>query len=300
MQPSVGMLGLGIMGSAISANLRKAGFRVVGYDPARERMEALAQLGGEAAGSPSEVAAGADIIVSSLPSVQALDEVVTGPTGILASGRRGLILVEASTLPILDKRRVRDLAQASVTMLDCPLSGTGAQAVTKDLSIYASGDAKACERCLPVFAGFARSNHYLGEFGNGSKMKFVANLLVAIHNVSAAEAFVLGMKSGLDPAMIYKVISDGAGSSRMFQVRGPMMVRGEYEPATMKVGVWQKDMRIIAEFAAGLDCPTPLFAASASFYNAAMAQGLGARDTAAVCSVLEEMAGYERGPVKNG
>ncbi len=288
------------MGSAISANLREAGFRVVGYDVSRDRMDALSRIGGEAAGSPREVAAKAGIIVSSLPSVQALDDVVTGPAGILASGRRDLILVEASTLPLEDKQRVHDICRASVTMLDCPLSGTGAQAVTKDLSVYASGDSKAYEKCLPVFAGFARSNHYLGEFGNGSKMKFVANLLVAIHNVATAEAFVLGMKSGLDPAMIYKVISDGAGSSRMFQVRGPLMVRGEYEPATMKVGTWQKDMKIIAEFATRLNCPTPLFATSASFYTAAMAQGLGDLDTGVVCAVLEEMASYERAPIQAG
>jgi 3-hydroxyisobutyrate dehydrogenase-like beta-hydroxyacid dehydrogenase len=213
---------------------------------------------------------------------------------MLAAGCSGLILVESSTFPIEDKERIRALCASRMTVLDCPLSGTGAQAVTKDLSVYASGDAAACARCTPVFAGFARSQHYLGAFGNGSKMKFVANLLVAIHNVSTAEAFVLGMKAGLDAEMIYKVVGDGAGSSRMFQVRGPMMVSGEYQPATMKVEIWQKDMKIISEFAAGLGCPTPLLAASAAYYTAAMAQGRGAEDTAAVCAVMEEMARYRR------
>ena len=295
MQSIVGVLGLGIMGSAISANLRRAGFRVIGFDVAADRLEVFSQAGGEAANSPRRVADKADIIIGLLPTVQALDDVVTGSDGILASRRPGLILVESSTLPLEEKQRIRDAGQTEITMLDCPLSGTGAQAATKDLSVYASGDPRACERCVPVFAGFARSHHYLGEFGNGSKMKFVANLLVAIHNVSSAEAFVLGMKAGLDPETIYKVISDGAGSSRMFQVRGPLMVRGEYEPATMKVETWQKDMKIIAEFAAGLNCPTPLFTASASFYNAAMEQGRATQDTAAVCAVLEAMAKLDRG-----
>ena len=143
---------------------------------------------------------------------------------------------------------------------------------------------------MPVFQGFARSTYYLGEFGNGSKMKYVANLLVAIHNVSTAEAFVLGMKAGLDPETIYKVIGDGAGTSRMFEVRGPLMVKGEYEPATMKVDIWQKDMKIIGEFATKLGVPTPLFAASALLYTAAMAQGRGKQDTASVCAILEEWA----------
>lgn len=294
MELCIGMLGLGIMGSAMSANLHRAGFNVVGFDVSADRLEAFAKAGGEVAISPRQVAEKADIIISVLPSVRALDEVVSGPNGILAAARTGLILVEASTFPIEDKERNRALCGSSVTLLDCPLSGTGAQALTKDLSVYASGDADACARCLPVFEGFARSHHYLGDFGNGSKMKFVANLLVAIHNVSAAEAFVLGMKAGLDPEMIYRVIGDGAGSSRMFQVRGPLMVRGEYEPATMKVEIWQKDMKIISEFAAGLDCPTPLLAASAAYYTAAMAQGLGQQDTAAVCTVLEEMARHLR------
>ena len=297
MKPSVGMLGLGIMGSAMSANLLQAGFEVIGFDVAAERLDAFAQAGGTPARSAREVAQRAGIIISVLPSVAALDEVVSGAEGILAAGRSDLILVEASTFPLEDKQRVHDRCrQCGVTVLDCPLSGTGAQAATKDLSVYASGDAAACTRCAPVFAGFARSQHYLGAFGNGSKMKFVANLLVAIHNVSAAEAFVLGMKSGLDAQQIYDVVGDGAGSSRMFQVRGPLMVRGEYEPATMKVEIWQKDMKIIGEFAARLGCPTPLLAASAAYYTAAMAQGRGGEDTAAVCAVFEEMARLERGP----
>jgi 3-hydroxyisobutyrate dehydrogenase-like beta-hydroxyacid dehydrogenase len=296
MDTSVGLLGLGIMGSAMAANLRQAGFEVVGYDISAARMQAFAQAGGVPARSAREVAGRAGVLISVLPSAAALDATVSGADGILASGRSGLILVESSTFALEDKQRVHDAChEAGVTVLDCPLSGTGAQALTRDLSVYASGDAAACERCAPVFAGFARSQHYLGAFGNGSKMKFVANLLVAIHNVSAAEAFVLGMKAGLDAQMIYDVVGDGAGSSRMFQVRGPLMVRGEYRPATMKVDIWQKDMKIISEFAAGLGCPTPLLAASAAYYTAAMAQGRGGEDTAAVCAVLEQMARLERG-----
>ena len=295
MESSVGMLGLGIMGSAMSANLREAGFKVIGFDVSAARLDAFAEAGGIPARSAREVAQHADIVISVLPSVSALEASVSGAEGMLAADRADLVLVEASTLPIEDKERIRAQCAPRITMLDCPLSGTGAQALTKDLSVYASGDATSCARCAPVFAGFARSQHYLGAFGNGSKMKFVANLLVAIHNVSTAEAFVLGMKAGLDPEMIYKVVGDGAGSSRMFQVRGPLMVSGEYLPATMKVEIWQKDMKIISEFAADLGCPTPLLAASAAYYTAAMAQGRGAEDTAAVCAVMEEMARYRRG-----
>ena len=178
-----------------------------------------------------------------------------------------------------------------MVMLDCPLSGTGAQARTKDLVVLASGDLASYERTVPVLEGMSRSNHYVGEFGNGSKMKFIANLLVAIHNASTAEALVLGMRAGLKPEDIFKVITDGAGNSRMFEIRGPMMVANDYDDATMKNSVWQKDMHIIAEFARSMDCPTPLFSSTEALYNAAMEQGLEAKDTASICAVMEAMAG---------
>ena len=291
-QQTVGMIGLGIMGSAMSFNLARAGFRVVGYDLVPRRRAEHKRSGGVAAKSASDVARRADIIVTSLPSARALTEVAAE---LAKSAKRGTVVVETSTLPIPVKEAARDaLARRRVTLLDCPLSGTGAQARAKDLLIYVSGERAAYRRIAPVLPGFTSANFYVGAFGSGSKMKFVANLLVAIHNVAAGEAMVLGMKAGLDPAMILKVVAGGAGGSRMFQVRGPMMVKGDYSEATMKNEVWQKDMTIIGDFARELDCPTPLFAASAPIYNAAMAMGLGKQDTGAVCAVLEEMAGRPR------
>jgi 3-hydroxyisobutyrate dehydrogenase-like beta-hydroxyacid dehydrogenase len=291
-QQTVGMIGLGIMGSAMSANLARAGFRVAGFDVVPRRRTEHARSGGVAARSPRDVARRAECIVTSLPSADALSQTAAE---LSRSAGRGAIVIETSTLPIPVKEAARDvLAKRGVILLDCPLSGTGAQARVKDLIIYASGDRAAYRKTVPVLQGFTRANYYVGAFGAGSKMKFVANLLVAIHNVAAAEAMVLGMKAGLDPALVLKVVSDGAGGSRMLQVRGPMMVKGEYSEATMKNEVWQKDMSIIGDFARELDCPTPLFAASAPIYNAAMAMGLGKQDTGAVCAVLEEMAGRPR------
>jgi L-threonate 2-dehydrogenase len=185
------------------------------------------------------------------------------------------------------------LREAGHELLDCPLSGTGAQAKVKDLVVYASGSSAAIGRLKPLFADFARQAHDLGAFGNGTKMKFVANLLVAIHNVATAEAFVLGMKAGLDPQQIFDLISVGAGSSRIFELRGPMMAQNRYDGdnVTMKVSVWQKDMAVIGDFARGLNCPTPLFSATMPIYAAAMSTGHAAHDTAAVCAVIEAMAG---------
>jgi 3-hydroxyisobutyrate dehydrogenase-like beta-hydroxyacid dehydrogenase len=291
-QPAVGMIGLGIMGSAMSYNLMRAGFPVIGYDVADKARAEHEKAGGKAAKSVKDVAAAAEVIITSLPSYRAV-AAVAGELG--ASTKRGHVVIETSTMPIAVKEAARDaVARSGAILLDCPLSGTGAQARAKDLLVYASGDRKAYERVTGVMDGFSRAHHYIGPFGDGSKMKFVANLLVAIHNVAAAEAMVLGMKAGLDPAMVLKVVADGAGGSRMLQVRGPMMVNNDYSEATMKVEIWQKDMTIIGDFVRELDCPAPLFAASGPIYNAAMAMGLAKEDTGAVCKVLEEMAGVPR------
>jgi putative dehydrogenase len=288
----VGVIGLGIMGSAMSGNLIGAGFAVLGYDVLAPRRGALSKAGGQAARNVRGVAAKAPIIITSLPSAEALHSVATE---LVLARHRDRIVIETSTLPIPTKDHARKLlAAAGITLLDCPLSGTGAQARVKDLAVYASGSRNAYRRCIPVFEAFARTHYFLGPFGAGSKMKFLANLLVAIHNVSAAEALVLGMKAGLDPATMVKVLGDGAGSSRMLQIRGPMMARNDYADAAMKVGVWQKDMRIISEFARELDCPTPLFAATTAIYNAAMARGFAEADTACVCAVLESWATIRR------
>lgn len=289
---TVGVVGIGIMGSAIARNLAAAGIAVRGYDTDPPRLALLRRDGGAPAASAAEAATGAAVLLTSLPSAAALEATVAS---LVAAPMAGLVVAELSTLPIADKERCRDrLAAHGMIMLDCPLSGTGAQAATRDLAVYASGERDAYERAVPVFDGFARTHRYLGAFGNGSKMKFIANLLVAVHNVASAEAMALGIKAGLDPETIVRVISSGAGNSRVFELRAPLMARGTYQPATMKIDIWQKDMAIIAEFARELGVPTPTFSATAPIYDAAQAQGLGDDDTAAVCAVLERHAGITR------
>jgi 3-hydroxyisobutyrate dehydrogenase-like beta-hydroxyacid dehydrogenase len=205
-------------------------------------------------------------------------------------------MVETGTFALADKlKAARALEAAGHIMLDCPVSGTGAQARSRDIVVYASGDRQAIRRLRPLFRGFAREAHDLGALGNGSRMKYVANLLVAINNVAAAEAMVLGMKAGLAPQTIYDMVKSGAGNSRIFELRAPMMVRDRYDDPTMTVSVWQKDMQVIGDFVDALSCPTPLFRATETIYAAALKSGHGADDTASVCAVLEAKAGVRRG-----
>jgi 3-hydroxyisobutyrate dehydrogenase-like beta-hydroxyacid dehydrogenase len=292
----VGVVGLGIMGGAFAKNLVAAGWRVVGYDIDPARRRALARAGVEIAKDTKALAAEVPTIITSLPKPAALDATVQA---IIGARVRPRVIVEASTFTIDDKLRAeRALRQAGHVMLDCPVSGTGAQAKVKDLVVYASGERAAIRKLRPLFAGFARAVHDLGAFGNGSRMKFVANLLVAINNVASAEAMVLGLKAGLDAKTVFEMVRSGAANSRVFELRAPMMVKDRYDDPTMKISIWQKDMAVIGGFARELGCPTPIFDATVPLYERAMRSGHGEHDTAAVCAVLEAMAGVKRGKTK--
>ena len=295
---TVGVVGLGIMGGAFARNLAKSGWRVLGYDVDAKRNRALANSGVEIMRDVATLAKEAPIIITSLPSPQALDSVVGA---IIAAEAPPRVVAEASTFTLDDKLRAeRALKKAGHIPLDCPISGTGAQAAVKDLVIYASGDTKTIAKLKPMFLGFARAVHDLGAFGNGSRMKYVANLLVAIHNVASAEAMVLGMKAGLDPQQIFDLVKIGAGNSRVFELRAPMMVKNDYDDATMKVKVWQKDMDVIGKYARQLGVSTPTFTATIPVYAKAMSTGHAMQDTAAVCAVLEKQARVKRAPARRG
>jgi 3-hydroxyisobutyrate dehydrogenase-like beta-hydroxyacid dehydrogenase len=289
---AIGIIGLGIMGGAIARNLFAKGWRVVGFDIDAERCAEARGTGVEIAGKAAQVAERAELVMLSLPNPAAV-HLVTGE--IVAAKTAKRIVVELSTLALADKMAVRDaLANAGHVALDCPLSGTGAQAQTGDLVVYASGDAEAIAKCQPIFADFSRKTANLGAFGNGSKMKYVANHLVAIHNVATAEAMVLGMKAGLDPQQIIEVISAGAGNSRVFELRAPLMAEKRYDPPTMRIATWKKDLDVIGAYAGDLGVPLPVFDATLPVYTAAKSMGYGGQDTGSVCAVLEKMAGLER------
>jgi 3-hydroxyisobutyrate dehydrogenase-like beta-hydroxyacid dehydrogenase len=286
MDKTVGIIGLGIMGGAIARNLVERGWHVIGFDTDAARCAELSTANVTIAADVGQVARNAPIIMTSLPSPAAVEQVARK---IADSGQLPRIVVELSTLTIVDKLRFETiLKKAGHIALDCPLSGTGAQAKTRDLIVYASGDSNAIARCMKLFSDFARQSADLGKYGNGSRMKFVANHLVAIHNVATAEAMILAERAGLDPKMVVDMVGPGAGGSRMFQMRAPMMVAGAYQPATMKVSTWQKDMAVIAEFAEDVGCATPMFTLTQPVYAEAMAMGLGDQDTAAVFEVLKK------------
>src|SRR5262249_16965417 len=207
-----GAVGAGIVGGWYAHNVPAAGWRGAGYDIDAARRRAMARAGVEIADDAKALAAAVDTVITSLPKPAALDATVKA---IVDARVRPRVIIEASTFAIDDKLKAeRALRKAGHVMLDCPVSGTGGEGKVKDLVIYASGDRTAIRRLRPLFAGFARAVHDLGAFGNGSRMKYVANLLVAINNVASAEAMVLGLKAGLDAQTVFDMVRSGAANSR--------------------------------------------------------------------------------------
>lgn len=290
MEQVVGVVGLGIMGGAMARNLMAGGWRVFGYDPHEPAAAALAADGVTLCADAGAVTQAAPVIMTSLATPAALHATAAA---IADAGVAGRVVVEVSTMALEDKLAFAQTLLGHM-VLDCPISGTGSQAVLRDLVVYASGDTAQIEMLRPFFSTFTKAVHDLGAYGNGSRMKFVANLLVAIHNVASAEAMVLGMRAGLDPHQLVELIGAGVGTSRVFDLRAPMMADASYDQATMKVSVWQKDMAVISAFAAAVGAPTPMLSATVPIYNSAIAAGQGAQDTASVCAVLERMAGMVR------
>lgn len=290
----VGLVGIGIMGTAYGTNLLAAGHEVTGFDVDEARREALRTAGGTPLASVAEVAAGSDVVLIALPNTAALITAIEGEGGLADGAHPGLIGVEMSTFPLAAKEQARAaLATAGVTLLDAPVSGTGLQAASAEIVIYASGDQGALDKVRPIFEVLGQGTFDLGVFGNGSRMKYVANLLVSVHNLATAEAFVLGMKGGLAPDQILEVISAGVGSSRIFEIRGPMMVRDDYTPSA-KMKMFIKDVSVIGDFGREIGAPTPLLDASLPFYEEAVEQGLGDLDAAALCRLLEDKAALAR------
>jgi 3-hydroxyisobutyrate dehydrogenase-like beta-hydroxyacid dehydrogenase len=272
---TVGIIGLGIMGGAMARALRAAGYAVHGYDPVTAPRS-----------STTAVAERAPILITSLPSSAALEDAVEK---VCRAQRRPRVLIEMSTLPLADKERARRrLARAGVAALDCPVSGTAVRLKERTWTIFASGDRRVFGRARPVLKVFADNIPYVGAYGNGTRMKFVANHLVAILNVASAEAIGFGRRMGLRPREVLDIFGPSpVVGTGVLRLRGGLMVKRRYKPPTMKIEVWQKDMAIIGAMARKLRARTPLFDACGPVFTAALRQGYGDSDTASVYEVLK-------------
>ncbi len=295
MTAQVGIVGLGVLGSAIAEVLLANKFRVAGYDTDATKARNLDARGLTRAASARDLVSGADTVLTCLPTAEALEAATSDNQGIVSPDLAGKIVIETSTLPIPDKEAARVRVEtAGAGMLDCPLSGNRVMALKGELTAFASGKQETFQRIEPLLRGFCREAHFVGPFGDGMKMKICGNILNLVHNSVAAEVMVLGMKSGLDPKMIHKVISGSGSSSRMFDLRGGFMAENDYMQEAMNFSIPLKDARIISQQAADVLCPIPIYQAALQPYYAAVAQGHFDEDASAVCAALELAANCVR------
>ena len=295
MSKKIGYIGLGVLGSAMVPNLIKSGFEVIGYDVRPEVLEELGKLGMTVACSPKDTAERSDVVITCLPTIKVLLDVFGGDDGIDKADKADQIVIETSTFPVDAKEKAKAFMEAAgKRLLDCPVSGNRILAVKKQLTAFGSGDEAAYREVEDIIQGFASRTFYIGEFGSGMKMKFCANILNLVHNSVAAEVMVLGMKSGLDPAMIHSVISGSGSSSSMFETRGAMIANNNYDHEGMNFSIPIKDSRFISDHAHQMRVPTPIYHVALQSYYAAVAQGHFDEDAAAVCAAMERAANFER------
>ena len=289
----VGFIGLGLMGRPMARNLLRAGFPLTVHSRSPGPVEALAGEGARALRTPREVAAASEVVITMLPDAPDVELVATGPEGILAGARPGLIHVDMSTIsPVATRRLAAREEEAGVTMLDAPVSGGTVGAEAGTLSIMAGGERAAFDTCGPIFAALGKKIVHLGPSGAGQTTKACNQIMTSGIYAVMAEALVLAAKSGLDPAQVVDVLSSGAARCWGLEVRAPRILRRELGPG-FKAEHQYKDLNIAGEAARAAGAPTPVTALVRELYAAMIVAGDGGLDNSAVITVLERMAGVE-------
>jgi 3-hydroxyisobutyrate dehydrogenase-like beta-hydroxyacid dehydrogenase len=291
---TIGVVGVGLLGTAVAGRLLKAGHRVVGFDTAPDRVRALLGMGGEAAASARAVALASEAVCTLLPTLPSVEAAVLGPDGVAAAGKPGQVLIQMSTIsPALTARLAAESRARGLDFLDCPVSGTSGVVARGEGVLFVGGERRVFERWRPLLESMLPRAIYIGAAGQAMVLKLVANLLVALHSVAAAEALHLARRAGLDPAVALEVLVGSAAGSRMLELRGPLMVRGEY-PAQMKLDLFMKDLHLIQDAAAAAGAALPLTDTAERLYAAAAGSGHGGEDLAVVLTALAALSPRRR------
>lgn len=284
--PTVGMIGIGQLGLPIAVNLMRAGFKVVGFR--RTDREAFVRAGGIVLDTPEQVAQQADVLLLCLPSESAQLEVLDGPNGMLQALRPGKIVIELGTFNRELKLKVAGrIGGMGARILEAEVSGSPPMVAERRAALYIGGDEDLFEELTPLLDAITAHHFHLGEFGSAVTMKLIANTLVAIHTLAAAEAMNLGIHAGFNPHRLAEVLRQGAGNSTMFSIRAPMMASGTFLPAPGSFNTLQKYLTMGNELAEQLGCANPLFSTAVPYFQRAINDGMGDEDIAAVIKLLD-------------
>lgn len=290
---TVGFIGLGIMGAPMATHLLRAGHSMVVYNRTPAKMEPLVALGAKAGKSCRDVAERSDVVISMVPDSPDVEKVYLGEKGVLEGVKPGMLLIDMSTISPVTAVKVAQAAatQKGCQMLDAPVSGGDVGAKNATLSIMVGGDPEAYEQARPIFELMGTPT-LCGPSGAGQTVKACNQIQVALNFIGMAEALVLGAKAGVDPAIVVKVLSGGYAQSRVMDVRGPRVIKGDYEPG-FRSRFHYKDLNIIRETARAFGCSLPASALAHELFSAMQANGWGDLDHSAVIKVIESLSNVE-------
>jgi 2-hydroxy-3-oxopropionate reductase len=292
-KPTVGFIGLGIMGKPMAHNVLNAGYALVVHNRSRPAVDELAAAGARAAWSPREVAEESDLVITMLPDSPEVEQVALGPGGLIEGARQGLIHVDMSTIAPAVAVRVAEALQAhGVRCLDAPVSGGDVGARKGTLSIMVGGDEATFEAVKPVFDVLGKSAVLCGPNGAGQTVKACNQVLVAVTIAGVSEALTLGARAGVDPAKIVQVLSGGLARCGVLENRGQRMVRGDFEPG-FRIRLHYKDLNIIRQTSKDYGVPLPATAAVHELFATAMAWDRGELDHSGLLTVIEGLAGIQ-------
>ena len=290
----VGFIGLGRMGMPMSYRLLEAGFDLTVHNRSQGKVQEIAKAGARPAVSAAQIVEEVDIVLACLPDIGSVEEVFLGQKGILAGARPGQILVDHSTVGIGTSKACADAAESiGATFLDAPISGGTERATDGTLTIMAGGPEDSFNRVLPIFEAMGTTVWHIGPTGTGTTVKLVNQLLVGIHSVAAAEAMLLGAKSGADPELVFEVVNSGWGQSFMLGRNAPVMLDRNFEGVRTQINLFLKDLKLIKELATDLQVATPGNDLALRLITEAVEAGLGDLDIGGIVLPQEDLADFQ-------
>jgi 3-hydroxyisobutyrate dehydrogenase len=290
--PRLGFIGMGSMGSRMAGRLLATGYDLTIYNRARERTQPLEQLSAKVAATPAELAAGVDIIFSSVADNAAVENVMMGSDGVLAGARPGTIIIEMSTVsPEVSRWLHAAGLHKGISVLDAPVSGTTSVAEQGQLVIFVGGELSVFSRCKTILDVLSKTSHYMGPAGSGATMKLCANTLLALGMQALAEAVMLGQKGGLRLERLLEALCGSAVVSASQKSKLDNILKGVYPPA-FPLRLMHKDLKLILNMAMDLSAAMPITTAAEQVYAVEFARQSAAgqdEDFSSIVRAMEQM-----------
>lgn len=292
-KPTIGFIGLGIMGKPMAKNLIKAGYSLIVHNRSKASVDELVKEGAQPAKSPMEIARQADIVITMLPNSPDVELVVLGKNGILEGAKASTIIIDMSSIePLVSQKIAAEAAKNDMEFLDAPVSGGEPGAIQGTLAIMVGGKENIFNKCLPIFEALGKSVVRVGEVGAGGFAKLANQIIVALNIAAMSEAYVLGQKAGLDPEKLFQAIRGGMAGSHVMEAKIPMIVDRNFKPG-FKIKLHDKDIKNALATAAGLQVPLPLTGLVEQFLAALVVDGKGELDHSAIIQFTEKLAQVE-------